>query len=139
MGIKITSVDHAIKSNGLKVIVHGGAGSGKTTMAGTTGVKTLIISAESGLLSLAGAPDYIHVTEVKTMAQLDEVYDFLRAGNHGYQWAILDSISEIGEVVLSSEEKAEQRSTCSIRQHDRCHDGFAEKIPQSADEHHDDV
>lgn len=86
----------------LKVLVHGPAGSGKTRLCGTTGGKTIIISAEAGLLSLRGQD--IDVIEVKTMEQLREAYEFL-ASDTTYQWVCLDSISEIAEVVLS-EEKA---------------------------------
>lgn len=102
MAIKITTVDEALGDK-LKILVHGRAGSGKTTMAATTGVKTLIISAESGLLSLKGAPGYINVTEISSLDDLGEVYEYLRDENHGYEWGILDSISEIGEVCLSLE------------------------------------
>lgn len=105
MAIKITSVSEALEENGLKFLIHGMAGAGKTVMCATTGEATLIISAESGLLSIAGAPDYIDVTVVKTISQLEEVYDFLATGKHKYKWANLDSISEIAEVLLADEKR----------------------------------
>lgn len=108
MGIKITSVNESLKDNGLKVLVHGEAGAGKTTMGATAGVPTLIISAESGLLSIKDAPDYIQVTEIKSMEDLDEVYNYLKNNDHGFEWIVLDSISEMGEVCLAAE-KASSR------------------------------
>lgn len=89
----------------IKVLVHGGAGSGKTRLCGTTGGTPLIISAESGLLSLSGQE--IDVTEVKNMEDLQTVYQFLTTDTK-YDWVCLDSISEIAEVVLS-EEKAKNK------------------------------
>lgn len=84
----------------LKILVHGPAGSGKTRLCATTGGKPLIISAESGLLSLAGSD--LDVVEIKDMAGLYDVYNFL-ATDKKYDWVCLDSISEIAEVVLETE------------------------------------
>jgi phage nucleotide-binding protein len=84
----------------LNVLVHGPSGSGKTRLCATTGGKPLIISAESGLLSLRGLD--LDVAEVKTMADLQEVYTMLTADTK-YDWVCIDSISEVAEVVLSSE------------------------------------
>lgn len=84
----------------INVLVHAPAGSGKTRLCGTTGGKPLIISAESGLLSLRGQD--IDVAEITSMADLQEVYLMLTKDTK-YDWVCLDSISEIAEVVLSSE------------------------------------
>jgi len=86
----------------LKILAYGAAGSGKTRMCATTNGKTLIISAEAGLLSLAGQDvDYV---EVKTMEDLRDVYNTLLTDTK-YSWICLDSISEIAEVVLVEEKK----------------------------------
>lgn len=103
MPISITTIDEALEEQGTKILVHGRAGVGKTTMAATAGAPTLIISAESGLLSIKGAPSYIRTVQIKTMDDLSEVYEYLRDEDHGFEWVVLDSISEIGEVVLSAE------------------------------------
>lgn len=84
----------------LKILVHGPAGAGKTRLCATTGGKPLIISAEGGLLSLAGTD--LDVVEVSDMSGLQEVYAFLLTDTK-YDWVCLDSISEIAEVVLSTE------------------------------------
>ena len=55
MGIKITTVDESLEFQGTKMLVHAPAGAGKTTLAATAGEPTLILSAEAGLLSIAGA------------------------------------------------------------------------------------
>lgn len=84
----------------LKVLVHGPSGSGKTRLCGTTGGKTIIISAEAGLLSLRG--QNIDVIEIKNMDDLREAYEYLEKDTT-YEWVCLDSISEVAEVVLSTE------------------------------------
>jgi phage nucleotide-binding protein len=91
--------------DGIKILVHGPAGAGKTSLCGTTGGSTLIISAESGLLSLRAFD--IPVLEVKTLDQLYEAYQFVTETDKGktFQWVCLDSISEIAEVVLNHEKK----------------------------------
>lgn len=90
--------------DGIKCLVHGPAGAGKTTLCATTGAPTIIISAEAGLLSLRGFD--IPVLEVKTLDELYEAYQYV-AGPDGTQfsWVCLDSISEIAEVVLNYEKK----------------------------------
>lgn len=101
--IKITSVDEAIGANGLKMLVHSQAGAGKTMLSATTGVPTLIISAEAGLLSIQGAPDYIKTTVVESIDDMNNVHRYLSTQPHPYEWVQIDSISEIAEVCLSKE------------------------------------
>jgi phage nucleotide-binding protein len=104
MAIQLKSTKDAAL-DGIKILVHGPAGAGKTTLCGTTGGPTIIISAESGLLSLRHLD--IPVIEVKTLDQLYEAYDFVVNTEEGRQfsWVCLDSISEIAEVVLNHEKK----------------------------------
>lgn len=83
---------------GIKLLVYGDAGTGKTTMIGTCPGKQLILSAESGLMPLRGKD--IDVLEITSAAMLDEAYDYLRGPDHDYEWLCLDSITEIAEVVL---------------------------------------
>jgi hypothetical protein len=84
--------------------VSGLAGSGKTTLCATV-PNAVIISAESGLLSLRGHD--IPVIEVSSIADVHEAYAFINesAEAKGFEWVCLDSISEIAEQVLSHEKK----------------------------------
>lgn len=99
--MQITNTKDAATKH-IKVLVHGPAGAGKTKLCATTGGTPIILSAEAGLLSLAGAD--IDVIEIKSMQDLYEAYEFLSQDTK-YDWVCLDSISEIAEVVLDAEKK----------------------------------
>jgi len=103
MAIQLTSTKDAAQ-HGIKVLVHGQAGAGKTVLASTTGEPTVIISAEAGLLSLRHTD--IPVITVTSLQDVQDAYSYL-SGKDGevYSWIALDSISEIAEQVLSYEMK----------------------------------
>lgn len=103
MAIKLTSTAQAARDNGLKVLVHGPSGAGKTSLCATTGEPTVIISAEAGLLSLRGHD--IPVIEVASIDDVSEAYRFITesAEAQSFRWVCLDSISEIAEVCLARE------------------------------------
>jgi hypothetical protein len=103
--IRLTTTAHALTDTGIKTLVHGPAGAGKTTLCSTTGGKPVIISAESGLLSLRHHE--IPVIEVSTFADVHDSYRFLieSAEAKDFDWVCVDSISEIAEVCLATEKK----------------------------------
>lgn len=106
MAVKLVSTRQAAELQGLKILIYGAPGAGKTTLAATTAEPTVILSAEAGLLSLREHD--IPVIEVKTIDDVKEAYSFLATSHEGRQfhWVVLDSLSEIGEVCLSAEKKA---------------------------------
>ncbi len=89
-----------IASSGVKVLVYGQAGAGKTTLI-RTAPAPLILSAEAGLLSLAGTD--IPFIEIHSIAELGEVGQWITQSKEAAQFKTicLDSISEIAEVCLS--------------------------------------
>lgn len=85
---------------GVKVVVYGAAGTGKTTLI--AGMPTpLILSAESGLLSLQGS-DLAYI-EVNSVGDLKEAYKWLVGSQEAkhFESVALDSISEIAELSLA--------------------------------------
>jgi hypothetical protein len=93
-----------ITANGVKVLVYGQAGAGKTTLAASL-PEPIILSAEGGLLALSGAD--LPYIEVGSYADLTEAYSWLSTSAEAAQFksVALDSISEIAEVVLNAEKK----------------------------------
>ena len=94
-------------SNGIKILVHGQAGIGKTCLCASL-PDPIILSVESGLLSLADVD--IPVIEIKSINDLAEAYDWLAKSDEAKQYKsiCLDSISEIAEVVLANEKNNEK-------------------------------
>ena len=100
MAIQLKSTGE-LGNQGLKVLVYGQAGCGKTTLSKTL-PKPVVLSAEGGLLSLKD--DNIPYVEIKSMTDLHEAYAWLQDSDE-FESVVLDSISEIAEVVLSHEKK----------------------------------
>ena len=99
--MQIQSTD-SVKVQGVKVLVYGRAGTGKTRLAATAPAP-FIFSAENGLLSLR--KERIPFTTINTLKDLDEAYKWLTTSKEArnFQTFSLDSISEIAEIVLANE------------------------------------
>lgn len=93
----------------LKFLVFGAPGVGKTSLAGTTGEPTIVISAEAGLLVLKDKDlDVLDITtddqgkllpKEARFARLKEAFAFLTtdAARTKYKWVVIDSLTEIGQ------------------------------------------
>jgi len=93
-----------VHGNGVKMLVYGQAGAGKTTLIKTM-PNPVIISAEGGLLSLRG--EQIPFLDIRTMADLAEAYKWASGSDEVKQFEsiAIDSLSEIAEVCLNAEKK----------------------------------
>lgn len=116
MALKFTSAEQASTDAGIKCLVYGGAGMGKTVLMATAPAPVLI-SNESGALSLrkanlerlygVGNP-YINynmpIIEVNTVEDLTAAYDWCAGSADAaqFQTICMDSISEIAEVILNN-------------------------------------
>ena len=103
MAINLKSTSD-LSANGVKALVYGQAGAGKTTLSASM-PHPVILSAEGGLLSIKDSG--IPYLEISTMSDLWEAYEWLtEGGGTEYESVVLDSISEIAEVCLNSEKKS---------------------------------
>ena len=98
MAIKIVSARDTPALATVNAIVYGESGIGKTVLA-TTAPEPLIVSAEKGLLSIADTD--VATTTINSLKQLIEVYNFLANEKHNYLSVIVDSLSEVAQVVLN--------------------------------------
>jgi phage nucleotide-binding protein len=93
-----------LAGNGVKLLVYGQAGAGKTSLIPTL-PNPIVLSAEGGLLSIQDAE--LPYLEITTMAELQEAYKWLTESAEAAQFesVAIDSISEIAEVCLNYEKK----------------------------------
>ena len=101
--MKFTNTKDLAMDNGVKVLAYGLAGSGKTFTIRTADEPSLIISAESGLLSLADVS--VDAVEVDSFDDLEKIYTYLCKSEESqkYKWICIDSLSEVSEVLLMRE------------------------------------
>lgn len=103
--------DQIAHADRVKILVCGESGAGKTTLMGTTGEddSTLIISAEAGLMPLAGRR--IRVAGVRNFQGVQSVLNALESRitpegivlkGQPIRWVCLDSVSEIAERCLEA-------------------------------------
>lgn len=100
--LKYTTTKEASKLNGIKLLVYGDSFVGKTFLC-STAPKPLVISAESMLRSLQDFD--IPVIEIETVKDLQKAYTLISEKKKFRQFKTicLDSLSEIAEVILSTE------------------------------------
>ena len=87
-------------------LIHGRAGSGKTSLSGTISEvgKTLFIdlTGERGTRSLEGSPYAANIVVIRptTVTALDDIFWYLKAGNHDYEAVVIDSLTALQKMVL---------------------------------------
>ena len=107
-----------IKAERINALIYGQSGAGKTTLAGTLKGKTIIISLESGLLSLRSKDvDYIEIKGeggVSKIAKIKEALNFVSKSD--YVNVYIDSLTEIAQcfVEYAKHEYPEDRQTMKM-------------------------
>jgi hypothetical protein len=117
MPLTFTSVSQAASAAFVKALVYGGPGMGKTVLAATLGPGTVLVSAESGILSLkkanlerlfgVGRPDICYdlpIIEVKTAQDFVDAQKWAQDSREArnFHTVAVDSLSEIAEQVLNN-------------------------------------
>ena len=88
---------------GISMVVYADPGVGKTTLAGTLPPgETLIISTEAGIGPLLGTNHNVFDLYGQNVEKLEDLYKYLRTGNHPFKYVVLDNISELEQRILSS-------------------------------------
>lgn len=88
-----------LHSASIKCMIYGKSGVGKTALLGTgDNESTLILSAESGLLSLTDKT--IDVLAVAGWPELITAFMELRLGNHKYSTICIDSLTEVSDMLV---------------------------------------
>lgn len=116
MPVTIYSTEQLSRQSGVKLLVYGGPGMGKTMLCATA-PNPIILSAESGLLSLSrqniervyganaqGISYNLPVIQIQTVEDLNQAYQWLMQSHEAqqFQTVCIDSLSEIAEVVLNN-------------------------------------
>lgn len=99
-GLAHTTTDQINLANGIKSLVYGRSGAGKTRLLATA-PWPVIISAEQGLLSLRDKK--IDVLEINQLDDLNKAHDYLTGPAKNFFYSIgIDSISDIAEKCLTN-------------------------------------
>lgn len=104
MAVQVVMTNQVSQKAGVKCLVYGKSGVGKTRLIASA-PRPFVISAERGLLSLRQFN--IPVIQVQSIAQLREAYEFVLKPNNrrNIGTLALDSGSEIAEVCLAEEKR----------------------------------
>lgn len=94
-----------IERTGIKMLVYGGAGSGKTRMCATTAPKPLLVAIENGILSIQH--ENIPIFDCRGKNCLQAFSQFLQwvqsPESRQFETIIIDSWSELATILLNSE------------------------------------
>jgi hypothetical protein len=123
VAIKIKSTKD-VHTNGIKLVLYGASGSGKTVMAASA-PNPIYISAEKGMLSLADRD--IPYMEVKTLKSLEDAFKYCKDCEH--DTIVIDSLSEVTQACLDEFTKSmiKESSTGKIDKR-QAYGKIAEKI-----------
>lgn len=105
MSIRLISTRDIAIQYGVKIMIYGKAGVGKTMLC-STAPDPVIFSAEAGLLSLRNYN--IPVIQIKTVDDLISAHRWAESSEEAKQFRTIciDSITEVGEVVLLNAKKS---------------------------------
>lgn len=104
--MNIINVENAIEQTYLNAILYGETGFGKTYSIASIPEqeKTLILSVEAGLKTLQNMCPETKCAVIRSRDDMRDAYKWLaNPGNHKFQTVVIDSLSEIAEIILESE------------------------------------
>jgi len=97
MSIEVKNSKGLAIADGVRILLYGPSGIGKTATAITTG-KTIIITSEKGDLTLN---DYdIDIIHINSLSELKEAYIYIKDNIDKYDTVLIDSLTDIGETIV---------------------------------------
>lgn len=90
------------KSHKIKCLIYGASWTWKTTFGGTA-ENVIFASSENWLLSIADKK--VAFAQIKTLENLQELRDFLQNEEHNFKTLVIDSITDINNIIKESIEK----------------------------------
>lgn len=97
MAIEIQKVSDVLKTQGIKCLVYGSSGVGKTSLLNTLS-DVLLISFENGELAVKGHKT-LDVVKPKSLAELRQVFEMIQSGK--WKNVAIDSLTELGEMIVA--------------------------------------
>lgn len=95
---------------------------GKTTFGLSAGIeKTLVLDPEHGTDMMKRADP--HVWHIEKWEDMDEAYNFVRSGEHDYEWIVVDGLTRLSQMALKytmklQEERSLDRIPGQVQQRD---------------------
>ena len=105
MSFEIKSTKDVVSTDGVKILIFAESGFGKTSSIGSIDGKTLLLNVENGTMVLRDKD--IDVIDIPDLDTLGAVYLAIKNGELKYDTVAIDSLSEIGEMLITSLEKDE--------------------------------
>jgi hypothetical protein len=101
-GVTIRTVADVTAINGVKSLVYGASGAGKTFAIGSL-EKPIIFSTEDGLLSLARDYPHLHTITISKFDEMKDALSWATSSNDAtaYSHIVLDSFSDLAEIILA--------------------------------------
>lgn len=91
----------------IKALIYGPSGAGKTTFAATA-PKPIFASSEKGLMSIRHlSPQF---AEINSLQDLKDLYSFLKNEKHEFETVVIDSITEINDIIKTEIETRNKRN-----------------------------
>lgn len=91
----------------IKALIYGPSGAGKTTFAATA-PKPIFASSEKGLMSIRHlSPQF---AEINSLQDLKDLYNFLKNEKHDFETVVIDSITEINDIIKTEIETRNKRN-----------------------------
>jgi phage nucleotide-binding protein len=103
MAVKVENSKNLAKENGIRVLLYGASGVGKSFQAVHTG-KTVVITSEKADLTLNDFD--VDIIKINSSKELKEAYNYVAENADKYDTVFIDSLTDIGEMIVMELKKS---------------------------------